>query len=89
MAQEYFSRGMLLQDCRIPSRGIDKSLVLEGYFVFATARKVEVLEDLKQLGITTLQLDVTDLGSVHRARDAVAKLTGGSLDILFNNACVV
>lgn len=36
--------------------------------------------------LENLQLDVTDPESIATARDATAKLTGGKLDFLFNNA---
>ncbi|KAJ7607467.1 NAD-P-binding protein [Roridomyces roridus] len=57
-----------------------------GLQVFATARKKEVLSDLTALGIETLQLDVSQTDSVKAARDAVASITGGTLNILVNNA---
>lgn len=54
------------------------------------------MEDMQYLSTTfspsqntrleTLQLDVTDPESIATARDATAKLAGGRLDCLFNNA---
>jgi len=58
----------------------------QGLRVIASARRVEVLEDLVALGIDTVQLDVTDLASIKSARDKVDQLTQGKLDILVNNA---
>lgn len=52
----------------------------------ATARRLEAMSNLTAAGITTIILDVADLGSVERAKDEVVKLTGGTLDILVNNA---
>jgi len=58
----------------------------EGYRVFATARKLENIKGLSELGIETFQLDVTDLTSVRTCRDQIREITGGKLDILVNNA---
>ncbi|KAJ7607315.1 NAD(P)-binding protein [Roridomyces roridus] len=70
--------------------GIGHALAKEyharGLQVFATARKKEVLSDLAALGIETLQLDVSQTDSVKAARDAVASITGGTLNIRVNNA---
>ncbi|KAJ7161057.1 hypothetical protein C8R46DRAFT_358947 [Mycena filopes] len=57
-----------------------------GLRVIASARRPEALTDLATLGLETLQLDVTTTDSVRAARDHVALLTGGTLDILVNNA---
>jgi 1-acylglycerone phosphate reductase len=47
-----------------------------------------VLGDLAELGMTTLNLDVTKRDSISAARKYVQALTGGKLDILVNNALV-
>ena len=39
--------------------------------------------------MTVLQADITDSKALSNAADEVAKVTGGSLDILINNAAVV
>jgi NAD(P)-dependent dehydrogenase (short-subunit alcohol dehydrogenase family) len=57
--------------------------------VVATARRLEAMAGLASQGIQTLELDVTNEVSVHKTRDATAKLTGGKLDILVNNAYVL
>ena len=54
--------------------------------MFATARKLSAMQALSDLGITTLQLDVTDIASIKTAREIILKTTGGTLDILVNNA---
>lgn len=56
--------------------------------MFATARKVEAMKGLSELGIELLALDVTNIESVRAARDHVREATGGTLDILLNNAGV-
>lgn len=38
------------------------------------------------MGMSAVQLDVTNQDSITAARDEVANLTGGKLDILVNNA---
>lgn len=72
------------------SSGIGHATAIElsqrGFKVFACARRVEPMEDLKEYGIVTFSLDVTDAESVVRARKFVEKQTEGKLDILFNNA---
>ncbi|KAH7369141.1 short chain dehydrogenase [Plectosphaerella cucumerina] len=58
----------------------------KGYHVIATARRPELLGELKEQGMTTLELDVTKSQSIEACRNSVADLTGGRLDILVNNA---
>jgi 1-acylglycerone phosphate reductase len=57
-----------------------------GLRVFATARRLDSMKELSDLGMTTIALDVTDISAIRRVRDEVAASTGGKLDILFNNA---
>ena len=59
-----------------------------GLRVLATARKASSMQALDAAGIETFELDVTKAESINSARDRVAKLTGGTLDILVNNAYV-
>ncbi|KJZ71828.1 hypothetical protein HIM_08756 [Hirsutella minnesotensis 3608] len=70
--------------------GIGHALAVEfhnqGCHVIATARNLDVLEELGDMGMTTLRLDVADAASVAACRAQVAELTGGRLDILVNNA---
>lgn len=55
--------------------------------MFATARRLESLSDLLQLGCTCLAMDVTDDSSVRSAVDSVLARTG-RVDVLVNNAGV-
>lgn len=57
------------------------------YRVFATARKLETMKGLKDKGIETLTLDVTDAESIREAVDTVSA-RAGRLDMLVNNAGV-
>lgn len=62
-----------------------KGLRTRGYRVFATARKPEDVEMLKQQGFESMQLDLTDKESITNALAQVLELTGGELFALFNN----
>ncbi|TFY68289.1 hypothetical protein EVG20_g3620 [Dentipellis fragilis] len=57
-----------------------------GYRVFATSRNLKSMADLPEKGIEILALDVTKQENVKEARDKVAELTGGKLNVLVNNA---
>ncbi|GJC90817.1 NADPH-dependent 1-acyldihydroxyacetone phosphate reductase [Colletotrichum liriopes] len=63
-----------------------KEFHAKGLHVIATARRPEVLKDLSDLGLTTLQLDVTNAESIAACKKNVAEITGGRLDFLVNNA---
>ena len=81
------NRAILITGC---STGIGaacaKGLHERGYRVFATGRRLETLEPLAQLGIETLELDVTQDASIQQALQEILTRTGGSLYALFNNA---
>ena len=71
--------------------GIGNALAREfhrrGLRVFATARTLSSISDLEELGMETLQLDVTDAESVAAcAAQAEKRLGGKGLDYLVNNA---
>ena len=57
-----------------------------GLRVFATARRMETMKELEVLGIETLHLEVTSEESIVSLHDEISKRTGGTLDILVNNA---
>lgn len=71
------------------SSGIGKAtataLVAAGYITYATARRIDTLDALKDLGCRTLQLDVTDDASM-TAAVRVAESEHGTIDLLVNNA---
>jgi len=50
---------------------------------------MEVLADLQALGMDAILLDVTDPTAITAAKEQVQSLTGGKLDILVNNACIL
>jgi NAD(P)-dependent dehydrogenase (short-subunit alcohol dehydrogenase family) len=74
------------------SSGIGKELALafaaRGVTVFATARRIESLDELtiKYRNIKALALEVSDPESIKRLKDDVLEHTGGRLDFLINNA---
>ena len=70
--------------------GIGDALAQEflrkGCKVFATARSLDTVQHLKELGCEVCKLDVTNLESVKSAVGFVEKKTGGELGVLVNNA---
>ncbi len=72
------------------STGIGKETALylnkKGYKVFASARKDEDVKHLQELGLTVFLLDVTKPQSITDTLDEILQLTGGTLDVVFNNA---
>ncbi|MDX1811878.1 MAG: SDR family oxidoreductase [Gammaproteobacteria bacterium] len=64
-----------------------KGLQEKGYRVFASARKPQDVDNLKQLGFTdALQLDLDSSESINAAVDTVLEKNHGKLFALFNNA---
>ncbi len=63
-----------------------KELHQSGYLVIATCRSLSDVERLRQEGLFCVQLDVTDKSSIDNALDAALHHTGGTIDVLFNNA---
>jgi len=75
------------------SRGIGLEFVVQllakGNVVFALVRNPEgskALSAIKNKNLHVIKADITDLASVKAAAAEVAKITGGSLDVLINNA---
>ncbi|KAJ6470259.1 NAD-P-binding protein [Mycena vitilis] len=81
-------KNVLITGCS--SGGIGHALAIEfhakGCHVFATARRLDSMRDLSAQGIETLRLDVTDLNAIRTIRDEISAATGGTLDVLVNNA---
>lgn len=80
------SRAVLITGC---STGIGRAtaerLAAKGHKVYATARRVEAVEDLKEKGCEVLALDVTDAESMAQAVKAVVAAEG-AVGALVNNA---
>lgn len=66
-----------------------KNFQKQGFHVFATLRTPEKAASLKDEHIEVLPLDVTSSESVSQCADLVRSKTGGSLDVLVNNAGVI
>ncbi len=79
------SRPVLITGC---STGIGRAtaerLADDGWNVYATARRLDSIEDLGKRGCKTAELDVTDEGSMERAVEEVEK--DGPIAALVNNA---
>jgi NAD(P)-dependent dehydrogenase (short-subunit alcohol dehydrogenase family) len=80
------ARPVLITGC---STGIGRAtaerLAKNGFTVYATARRPESIEDLRQKGCRTLALDVTDEDSMHAAVQQVEQ-EQGAIGALVNNA---
>ena len=66
-------------------RCVAEGLQRRGYRVFATARRAHDVAKLQEQGLESLQLDLADSRSIHRAVDEVLARNGNRLDALFNN----
>jgi short-subunit dehydrogenase len=64
---------------------VAKGLQDRGYDVYATARKPDDVEKLKQEGLTSFLLDLSDSHSINLALEKVLACTNGKLYGLFNN----
>jgi len=61
----------------------------QGFYVFATARNPSRATNLAELSdVEILELDVTVPETIAQCKEIVAKRTGGTLDVLVNNAGV-
>jgi NADP-dependent 3-hydroxy acid dehydrogenase YdfG len=80
------SKAVLITGC---STGIGRAtaerLARKGHTVYASARKLEAIEDLEDSGCNLLELDVCDERSMQRAVKAVEKAEG-AVGVLINNA---
>ena len=62
-----------------------KLLLTEGFTVYATARRVDKMNDLKASGAKVISMDVTDDQSMVDAVNQIIR-EQGRIDVLFNNA---
>ena len=80
------SRAALITGC---SSGIGRAtaerLAKKGWTVYATARNVEAIAQLREHGCRLLPLDVTDEGSMRRTVEEVERVEG-AVGVLINNA---
>lgn len=72
------------------SSGIGHATAIElknkGYRVICSARKAEDVQRLQREHFECLQLDLADSNSIQQAVKDLLALTGGHVDVLFNNA---
>lgn len=83
------SKTVLITGCSDDGIGYGLALTFQkqGYQVFATARNLDKMAKLKDLpNVTSLQLDVTNSSQIEAAVATVEAQTGGTLDVLVNNA---
>jgi len=64
-----------------------KLFIKNGYPTYASARNLESIEELKKLGCETLQIDVTNYDTIHKAVETIEH-KHGSIGILVNNAAI-
>ena len=62
-----------------------KALLKEGLVVYAAARRLEQMDDLKELGAITLKMDITKDEDLKSVTSLIERQNGG-VDILINNA---
>jgi len=62
-----------------------KLLAQNGYIVYGTARRLDKMKDLEDLGVKTISMDVSDENSMQKAVKQIFNEVG-HIDILINNA---
>ena len=62
-----------------------RHLFQDGNIVYGAARRVEKMDDIKQLGVKILAMDVTDEASMLAGIETIIKAEG-RIDVLINNA---
>lgn len=67
-------------------RCVATGMLARGWRVFATARRDEDLQALRDAGLEALYLELGDTDSIARAVSELLAKTGNTLDVLFNNA---
>ena len=62
-----------------------KQLIGEGHSVYAAARRIDHMNDLKALGGFTMEMDITNEADIQKVVDTIIKKEN-KIDILWNNA---
>ena len=62
-----------------------KQLIKEGHKVYTAARRIDNMNDLKQLGGIPIQMDITNEADIQNVVDTIIKKEG-KIDVLWNNA---
>ena len=81
-------KSVLITGCSEGSIGdaLAQEFLKKGLRVFATARNLNSVQHLKEMGCEVCRLDVTDVENVKSAVEFVGKETGDKLSVLVNNA---
>lgn len=66
-------------------KAIANTLIEEGYTVFATSRRVDMMQDLAVKGAITIKMDVTSTEEIAEVVNMISQKVG-QLDLLINNA---
>lgn len=66
-------------------KDFSKSLAKEGMIVYAAARRIAKMDELKEMGVRTLAMDITKDADIKRVVDTVIS-EQGAIDCLINNA---
>jgi short-subunit dehydrogenase len=62
-----------------------KELIQQGHTVYTVARRIDQMQDLKELGGHPIQMDVTNESDIQNVVDTIIK-NEGKIDVLWNNA---
>jgi NAD(P)-dependent dehydrogenase (short-subunit alcohol dehydrogenase family) len=62
-----------------------KQLLADGHIVYGAARRLDKMNDIRQLGVRVLSMDVTDDVSMVKGVDEIIRAEG-RIDVLINNA---
>ena len=81
-------RSVLITGCSRGGAGeaLARQFHNNGFRVFATAMSLSKIQHLEAEGIEIVELDVLNNQSIEKTAGAISSLTGGTLDILINNA---
>ena len=84
--KRFEGRNVLITGCS-SGIGYDAAVTLKqrGHTVIATARQPQDVERLRNEGLTSFQLDLTDSDSIRSGVEQTLEHTGGRIDVLFNN----
>lgn len=62
-----------------------KALIRKGHAVYAAARRIEQMEDLKSMGGYPIEMDITSENDVREVIETIIRKEG-RIDVLWNNA---
>ena len=84
--KRFDGRNVLITGCS-SGIGYDAAVTLKqrGHTVIATARQPQDVERLRNEGLTSFQLDLTDSDSIRSGVEQTLEHTEGRIDVLFNN----